>query len=271
MAEPRIRFVIGGVQKGGTTALARYLAGEPDIALPDRLPDHSASPQGFSEAWVKEAHVFDAPAFDDAWTTEDIDRRYAPHFSRFDAPAMLGDATPVYLLHPQVVRRIARYNPAMKWIIVLREPVDRAISHYFMERRRGVETLSLARAVLAERRRIAGSWADFRADAPWRTFSYAARSCYRHQLSTLGAEFPVAQVLLLRSDDVAHQPAAVIAQVRQFLGLPPAQGAVHSRRVFEGGYEAPPSWSPGRLLLRWRLRKDVREFGRCCRHIGDAG
>ena len=48
---PRVRFVIGGVQKVGTTALATFLGAHPGVALPDG----------------KEAHLFDAPEFDDAW------------------------------------------------------------------------------------------------------------------------------------------------------------------------------------------------------------
>ena len=73
MGEPRIRFLVGGVQKGGTTALARLLSQHPCIRLPDRMPDDAPVPDGdLGIAWKKEAHVFDAPWFDDAWSTADL-------------------------------------------------------------------------------------------------------------------------------------------------------------------------------------------------------
>ncbi|MEO5629163.1 MAG: hypothetical protein ABIQ62_05270, partial [Thermomonas sp.] len=61
---PRIGFLIGGVQKAGTTALARYLSGHPDLELPD----------------AKEAHVFDDPDFSADWDPARINREYARHF-----------------------------------------------------------------------------------------------------------------------------------------------------------------------------------------------
>jgi Sulfotransferase family len=89
--EPLIRFVIGGVQKGGTSALSRYLGAHPQLRLP----------RG------KEAHLFDAPDFDDAWSTAEIDARYARAFDAADTSTLHGDATPFYVFHPRVVARIA--------------------------------------------------------------------------------------------------------------------------------------------------------------------
>ena len=99
---PRIGFLIGGVQKAGTTALARYLAGHPQLALPQR----------------KEAHVFDDPGFGADWDRARIDREYARHFDAGSDDRLHGDATPIYLFHPTLVERIAAYNPAMRWIVL---------------------------------------------------------------------------------------------------------------------------------------------------------
>ena len=127
-AAPRIGFVIGGVQKGGTTALARFVSRHPALQLPD----------------CKEAHVFDSPDFDESWGVEQIDERYGEHFPDGWHPEMLyGDATPIYCLHPHFVRRIAAYNPDMRWIVILRHPVERAISQYRMERARANESWPL--------------------------------------------------------------------------------------------------------------------------------
>src|SRR3546814_8903849 len=109
---PLLSFVIGGAQKAGTSALARYLGAHPAIRLPRD----------------KEAHVFDAPAFDEAGTAAQIDARFATHFDPADQAhaSLYGDATPIYLFHERFVQRIARYNPALRWHILLRDPVDRA-------------------------------------------------------------------------------------------------------------------------------------------------
>src|SRR5690606_6027750 len=140
VSTPRIGFVIGGMQKAGTSALTNYLAEHPALRLPTG----------------KEAHVFDAPAFDESATAADIDAAYAPHFPPGASDALHGDATPIYAFHPRLVARIARYNPAMRWIVLLRHPVDRALSHFHMERGRGKEYWPLWPAMLLERWRLRG-------------------------------------------------------------------------------------------------------------------
>lgn len=261
MAEPRIRFLLGGVQKGGTTALARYLLAHPALALP----------RG------KEAHVFDAPDFDEDWSAAEIDARFAAHFDcgvglggesaglrkdgvaveaapTGEADRLCGDATPITMFHPTLVARVARYNPEMRWVVLLRDPVERAISHYYMERGRGLERRPLLAAVLLEPRRLRRHADDWSPHSPLRVGSYAARGRYSEQLDVLLRHFPRGQVLLLRSRDLAAQPAAAVARVLEFLGVGPLPGLPASERVFAGDYRPPPPWSPGRLLLRWRLR-----------------
>lgn len=241
MPEPLLGFVVGGVQKGGTTAMAAALARHPSIAMP----------RG------KELHVFDAADFDDRWDSAQIDARVAPEFEP-GGPRLHGDATPLSIYHPRVVRRIARYNPAMRWIVLLRDPVERAISHYRMERQRGVEQRGLLAAVLAEPGRLRGRGEDFSDGAAWRWASYADRSRYARQLDTLYAHFPRSQVLLLRSGDLLADPPPVLARALAFLDVPPAP--LEAGRTFVGGHPAPARFDPGRLLLRWRLRGELRRL-----------
>ena len=241
MPEPRIGLLIGGVQKGGTTALARYLATHPDIALPA----------------CKEVHVFDAADFDEAWTAADVDARLAPHFAGVAAGTLCGDATPLTMFHPTLVARVARYNPAMRWVLLLRDPVERAISHYFMERARGAESRSLLVALMAEPWRLRGHCDDWASDSPLRIWSYVARGRYVRQLDTLFAHFPREQVLLLRSQDLAEATDNTVGRVLEFLGLPPMPRRPDFPRVFEGSYPPPGRLSPTRLLLHAALRGEV--------------
>lgn len=195
---PQVNFLIAGVQKGGTTALFDYLADYPDIALPQ----------------TKELHFFDDEAVD--WTRPD----YGAYHARFPAAdgRPCGEATPIYTYWPNSLERIAAYNPAMKLIVVLRDPVQRAWSHWRMEYARGVETHPFTWCIRAGRQRL------FAAE-PWghhREFSYVERGFYAEQVERLLGLFPKAQLLFLTSENLRRRPAEALAEVRRFLGLPTA-------------------------------------------------
>lgn len=244
---PRVEFLIGGVQKGGTTALAHYLAQHPGIRLPSS----------------KEAHVFDAPEFDEAWTATEIDARYAPHFPAGDVCALHGDATPIYIAHPMLIARIARYNPEMRWILLLRDPVDRAISQYHMERARGLESWPMLPAFLLERLRLAGHLDDLSDRSPLRTHGYLWRGDYARQLDALYACFPRRQVLPIRSDHLRADPLGTLDAVYGFLGVPAPATPPAVPRVFEGRYPPAPWWTraAARVLLAPAMRRLERRHG----------
>ena len=233
-ARPLVSFLIGGAQKAGTSALAQYLQRHPRIRLPRE----------------KEAHVFDAPETDGSVAA--VNARYATCFGEAtDGDGVLyGDATPFYLFHRPCVERIAVYNPKMRWIVLLRDPADRALSHYRMERARGRERLPLWLALLLEPLRMRGERDPLAPGSRLRRHSYRARGDYARQLDALYAHFPREQVLLLRSKDLRTEPARCMAQVHRFLGFAlfaPEEGTYSP--VFVGGY--PPPSPVTRLLLRW--------------------
>ena len=240
---PRIGFLIGGVQKAGTSALAGYLSAHPALALP----------RG------KEAHVFDAPDFD-GWDRPRIEREYAAHFAGFGDGRLHGDATPIYLFHETLIARIAAYNPAMRWIVLLRDPVARAISHYRMERARGAERWPLWAALLLERWRLRGHRDDFGHGSPLRHHSYVARCDYVGQLATLRAHFPESQLLIVHNRDLRHRHVETLARVCDFLQVPRFDPAPAPVAVFEG----PPLRvsPPTRALARWLLHRQRQEYAR---------
>lgn len=241
-APPRVRFVIGGVQKGGTTAMAHCLGQHPQVLLPDN----------------KEAHVFDAPRFDDTWDQAQVDEHYAPQFASIDDEGRLvGDATPIYCLHERFVERIARYNPQMRWILLLRHPVARAISQYHMERARGNERWPLLPALLLERWRLRGHHDDFSAGSPLRTHSYCLRGNYARQLDTLYRHFDPRQILVLRSAGFREQPRATLERVYAHLGLPGPVRLPEHTRIFAGAYAAPSFHSLTWRVATWLLRHET--------------
>ena len=206
---PRVTFLIAGVQKGGTTALFDYLGDYGDIALSD----------------AKELHFFDDESRD--WAAPD----YAAYEARFPDPAgrPCGEATPIYSYWPGALARIAAYNPAIKLILVLRDPVARAWSHWRMETARGAETRSFGWCIREGRQRL------FDTD-PWghhRAFSYVERGFYGEQLARVFELFSRGQVLILKSEALRADPAITLDEVRRFLGLGPAPAPV-SREVHMG-------------------------------------
>lgn len=241
-AEGRLSFLVGGVQKAGTSALAHYLGASPGLRLPA----------------TKEAHVFDAPEFDDRWSPAEVDAMYTEHFQGDAGGKLLGDATPFYLFHPRCVQRIARYNPGMRWIVLLRDPGERARSHHHMERARGDESLPLWMALLLEPWRLRGHEDDFSPDSPLRRHSYRKRGDYARQLDTLYAHFPRGQVLLLRSERLRSNPQSCVRDACAFLGVPPPPGTAAYEPVFVGDYHRPAAGTAGTRLMRWLLRRELR-------------
>lgn len=210
-------FLIIGAQRGGTTSLHHYLALHPDVLPAD----------------VKEVHYFDLNYASGAdW--------YRARFPRKEHPGQrAGEASPYYLFHPLVPARVRALAPDVKLLALLRNPVERALSHYQLSVHRGVETLPFEEALDREPDRLAGEAERLLADPTYHSrahqyFSYQARGFYTAQLEAWFAHFPRRQFLLLASEDLYRAPATVYAQVLDFLGLKAWQPERFSRR---NGYD----------------------------------
>ena len=191
-----------GTQKGGTTTLQRLLEQHPQVWLPP----------------AKELQFFSLHyALGPAW--------YARQFAPADPEQICGDITPYYLFHPQAPQRIAQLLPAVKLIVLLRDPVERTLSQVFHARRLGFEPLALEQALAAEPERLVGAETVLAAaDGRHRSHqehSYVARSRYEQQLARYEARFGSEQILLLRSEDLFEDVGSVWRQVLAFLELEP--------------------------------------------------
>jgi hypothetical protein len=189
-----------GVQKGGTTTLQRLLEQHPGAFLPP----------------AKELHFFSLHyAEGEAW--------YRQQFAGARPNQRCGEITPYYLFHPEAPARIQRLQPQVRLMVLLRDPVERALSQYFHSRRLGLEPLELEPALAAEEQRLAGAEAAVAAAAgrhrSHQEHSYVARSRYGEQLLRLERLFPADQLLVLRSEALFEQPEPTWQQVLAFLEL----------------------------------------------------
>ncbi|MFN8073962.1 MAG: sulfotransferase domain-containing protein [Kineosporiaceae bacterium] len=227
-------FVIAGAMKAGTTSLYRYLCAHPDVMPAAR----------------KEVHFFDVHyARGPQWyrsmfpTTVQRDLLARTH----GRPVLTGEASPYYLFHPLAAERAAGLVPAAKVVVLLRDPVERAWSHYRHEVRAGREPLPFEAALDAEEQRLAGTESLLVHGGPaavsdeHRYHSYVARGRYAAQLTRWFDAFGREQVLVLRTEDLLHNPDAVWQQVQDFLGLVPARPPafeVHNAGSGGGGMDA---------------------------------
>lgn len=195
----RVDFLVAGVQKGGTTALHAFLGDVPGIGM----------------ATPKEPHFFDNEDTVD-WEAPD----YAAYHALFppDAP-LWGEATPIYLYWPPALERIRAYRPDMKFVVMLRDPVARAYSHWQMEYARGAETEPFAWCIREGRSRVLAG--QQRVPGHHRVFSYVERGFYGAQLARLFAFFPREQLYIADATALKNDPTAVVAGICRFLGLPP--------------------------------------------------
>ncbi len=205
-------FLIIGGQRCGTTSLYYYLTAQTCIY----------------RAATKEIHFFD-DHFDRGmdWYQAQFPtyahKYYVEHMRR--QHFLTGEASPYYLFHPQAPRRIATVLPNIKLIALLRNPVDRAYSHYWLELKGSYENLTFEEAIRCEQERIAGErerminnehYHSFK----YRRFSYLTRGIYIDQIEYWLKYFPRDQFLVLKAEDLYSHPALVVTQTLDFLGIP---------------------------------------------------
>ncbi|SFK26951.1 sulfotransferase [Methylorubrum salsuginis] len=194
-----VGLFVAGVQKCGTTSLFHYLAAHPGLQPPR----------------VKEIHFFDDESRD--WSLGE----YGPLEEAFEGEArgrIRFEATPIYIFWPPALARLKAYNPQARLILLFRDPIARAYSHWCMMVRQGAENLSFGSCVREGRARLP---ADDPGHVFWATKSYVERGFYGAQLSRVLSLFPAEQVLLLAAEDLRHRHRDVLSRIAAFLGIDP--------------------------------------------------
>ncbi|ERT04909.1 sulfotransferase domain protein [Lyngbya aestuarii BL J] len=188
-------FIVIGTQKGGTTSLYYYLAKHPQI-----MP-----------SLIKEI---------DFWSTKynrGIDW-YLAHFPPIlaEQKILTGEATPSYLDHWEAPERLFQTFPNTKLIVVLRNPIERAISHYYQWVNMNWEFRSLEEAMISEIEQLSVANVSY-----WnQPNSYIARGVYVEFLKKWLEIFPREQILIISSEKFYSNPAITLKHIFNFLDLP---------------------------------------------------
>lgn len=215
-------FLIIGAQKSGTTSLYHYLV-QHDQILP---------------AKTKEIHYFDRHYHRPlAWYRASFPLRARTRIQRLrnGGPVLTGEATPDYLFDPNVPARVERFDSTIPLVAVLRNPVDRAYSHYHHTRDHGWEPLGFEEALEQEAQRLEGE-ADRLAEDPsymghdFYRYSYRTRGHYATQLERWLDHFERDQLLVLASRRLQDRPQQVLDDVTHHLGLSSFDVTVRERR-----------------------------------------
>jgi hypothetical protein len=222
-------WVVIGATRCGSTSLFSYLTEHPDV-----LP-----------SLRKEVHFYDLNwHFGERWYRAHFPFRRALKQNGGGSRVVTGEATPNYLFIQGTPARLKTVTPDAKLIVVLRNPVDRAISAYHFMVERGRETLPIERALDP-----AAEWVDGRGmDPPYEPGepsrpggpSYLARGQYADQLEHWLQHFPREQLLILNTADFLRRTPEVMERVFDFVGVRPwSAGAFPQRHKL--GYEKPGS------------------------------
>ena len=230
----RLDFIVAGAQNSGTTALHYFLAKHPNITMGDQ----------------QEIHFFD----DDATFAATVDyERLHKHYPLVAPSTMAGDCTPSYLYFKPAVERIWNYNPKIKWLVLLRNPVERAFAHWNMQRFKGREPLDFFDAVREEKTRIAGA-----PPIEARRFAYVDRGFYAQQLVRLFKFFPREQVKVVKFEEFENKLRETLVSIFSFLGLEPLR-SVRSKDRNVVPYERVMNWEE-RIFLYNLFADDIAKL-----------
>lgn len=193
-------FLIIGAQKSGTTALFNRLQQHPQIVSPLK----------------KEVHFFD----------DNFERGMDWYLSHFplvnDADLITGEGSPFYLFSPDVPARVRDVLPSVKLIAILRNPVERAISHYWHERRYRFESASFEVAIEREMTMLkSGEWdlSDRSVEFAERHYTYLSRGLYVDQIGRWSDLFQFDQLKIIRHETFLERPQAVLASLCDYLNV----------------------------------------------------
>lgn len=239
--------LIVGAQRCGTSSLFKYLGGHPDV-----MPSFRKEIGYFTVAY----HL------GQDWYRAHFPLRIERRLRSARSSSLVSfEATPDYLLDPRAPGRAAKLVPAAKIVVLLRDPVARALSHYDHTRRLGLESLSLFDAIEREEERVSEAFRSIHRDASLplpvecRRYSYVTRGMYAVQIRQWMQHYEADRFLIIRSEDFFRQTGVVFQQILAFLGLRAWQPTAFKNYSYVS-HEKPSDTTQNteeRRMIRWSL------------------
>lgn len=233
-------FFIVGATKAGTTSLYSYLRQHPEIFMPGEVKE----PHYFAQVHPSNAQRYASPVY------INDQEAYLKLFSGSPAVPVIGEASPSYLWCERAPGRIAAVSPEAKILVALRDPVERAYSHYLMDYREGMQHRPFFDALQADWRSERKGWAV--------SFLYVELGFYARQIARYFKQFGRQRVLVVLYDDLLklrNGQSAVLTDILTFLGVDPAGLAGVDISRVENGFAAPRAeWArrlAGAQWARW--------------------
>jgi Sulfotransferase domain len=192
-------FFLVGAAKAGTTSAFAYLSQHPQVFFPR----------------IKEPHFFTQihPSRKQRYFVESV-TDYADYLRLFRGAGgfrVVGDASPSYLWHPDVPRRFRARVPEARIAIILRDPLQRAHSHYLMDYREGVQNLNFYDALVEDMNRREKGWGI--------SSLYFELGQYAQQVKRYLETFQPRQIKVLFYEDFRRDVKGALCELAKFLEL----------------------------------------------------
>jgi len=231
-------FIVIGAQKSGTSSMFAYLRQHAQIVRPIYKEPY------FFDRHYRRGLSWYGCNFPTQAAMEQRNDRYQRRHLTFEATA-------TYIFDPRVPQRIARDLATRKFILLLRNPADRAISAYWHARRMGLETRSLDHALGADFERYEQEIAFEQRRSPVPNSpaprpTYVRRGIYHEAISRWHEVFLPQDLLVLESEKMFAEPRDTMAKVFKFLNLPFAEHIDFTPKNV-GGYEEKNAAARSRL------------------------
>ncbi len=208
-------FLVIGAQKSGTTSLFEHLKGHPEIFLPDQKEAaYFSHDRQWEAGWPSYGQrYFGAAPPDVLWGTVSPSYMVGGVYSRDPEEARSRhEASDVRT----VPNRIAAGNPKIRLVAVLRDPVERAVSHHQMMMLNGEETRDLDHAI---EELLHPDVQEVARRYPAETQGYVAWGEYGRILAGYYSTFASDQILVTFLDDLADYPGTVLTEVQAHIGV----------------------------------------------------
>ena len=247
--------IVAGAHKAGTTTLYAILARHAAIAMsavketnrycPDLWPllPHLQRPT------VAEIESLHAKGETRHLGLIEDEETYNHLFASRPGLRYRGEASPFYLRSSLAAQEIARHHPDARIIMVVRDPIERLLSHYAMEIRDARIPEPIERAIREEQADIQKGQKPLH--------GLLDSGCYGEGLSRFLEHFPADQMLVMDISELSN-PEHLITQIARFLGIDPSGFAT----LVPNQNESVSARNPGlnRLLAQSGLKDLVRTW-----------